>query len=73
MDRIDFQQLKSGEVNLGVCFSLICVQDRTLDLVVDLNHGRPIRQGSRHWSGQSYNHRQLHCEIIYYCTEGTMN
>jgi hypothetical protein len=28
MDRIDFQQLKSGEVNLGVCFSLAHVKSK---------------------------------------------
>jgi hypothetical protein len=63
MDRIDFQQLKSGEVNLGVCSSLAHLKGKGSGLAVDLNHGCPIRQGRRYWCRQSYNHRQLHCKI----------
>jgi hypothetical protein len=64
MDRIDFQQLKSGEVNLGVGLHFIRTQGRNSGLAADLNYGCPIRQGRRHWRGQSYNHRQLYRKML---------
>lgn len=64
MDHVDFQQLKSGEVNLGVCFSSIPMIGRNSDLATDLNYGCSIRQGCRDWRRQPYNHRQLHRKMI---------
>jgi hypothetical protein len=63
MDHIDFQQLKSGEVNLGVRSVLISIGMPIFKLVVDINYGCPIRQGRRYWRRQSYNHRKLHSKI----------
>ena len=48
MDRIDMDRLKTGEVNLGVSLSSLygpsLVSTWTL---VDIHHGRPVRQRRR--------------------------
>ena len=61
---VDFGRLKSGEVNLGVCFRDIATNLKRLivELVyyLDIDYGRPVQGRSRHRRRQSDDHRCLH-------------
>jgi len=55
METIDMNQLKKGEVNLGVCSLTLGSAEFSHIAISDLDYGRPVRQRSCHRGGQSYN------------------
>jgi len=68
METIDMNQIKKGEVNLGVCSLTLNSAYFSHIAILDLNYGRPVRQRGCYRGGQSYNNWILYrTSVITFC------